>query len=261
MHGLLACAGLHLAYLDPAQEREYSIRSGIHQDIGLPLFRSTIGNIDQDTCNAALAFTHLLVIYTWASEKQDERLLLVAPDGADILPPWLYFIRSGCSLLCNVWGCIETGPVKALASAWEIPIPALKSKTNLVVHLLSATPEQSSPDAWNVEACRIYHDAALELGKAFASSPLSENFTTWDALRIFPIYADVEYFALLKSWHPGALIILAHYCILLQRVQMHWYFEGRATRLLSTILSHLDAKWHQYIKWPLEEVGVPNGVT
>lgn len=256
MHGILACAGLHLSYRCPAQAREYSIAAGIHQDIAMPLFRSTIAHADQENCHACLIFSHLLVICTWASEKQDERLLLVEADGDDVLPPWLYFLRSGCSLLCNVWDCIEAGPVKALALAWEIPIAAPKSKTDLVVNLLSAIPEPSSADAWPDEECKIYHDAAVELGKAFVSTPLTEEFTTWDALRIWPMYASVEFCTLLKSWHPGALILLAHYCILLQRVESHWYFDGRATRLLSTILRHLDVRWHQYIEWPLQEIGV-----
>ena len=99
MHGILACAGLHLAYLYPDQERQYIIVAGIHQDIAMPLFRSVIASVDANNCHATLVFSHLLVIYSWASEKQDSRLLLVEAEGDDLLPPWLYFIRSGCSLL------------------------------------------------------------------------------------------------------------------------------------------------------------------
>jgi hypothetical protein len=255
MHGILACAGLHLAYLNPSHERKYTIRASTHQDVAMPLFRAAIAKVDDDSCDAVLLFTHLLVIYTWATEKQDERLLLVEADGQDIFPAWLYFLRSGCSLLCKVWDRIETGPVKALAKAWDIPIPERNSKTDLVIHLLSVIPDQTSSDAWPMEECQIYHDAAVQLGTAFSSIPLSEAYTTWDAMRIWPMYISVEFCALLKSSHPGALILLAHYCLLLQRVQLHWYFEGRATRLLSTILDRLDARWHYYIKWPLEEIG------
>lgn len=260
LHGILACAGLHLAHLYPAQEQEYTIAARKHQDIALPLFRKTVDNIDPDNCHAFFAFSHLLVIYTWAAEKHDDLLLLVSTDEEDTIPPWLYFLRNGCSLLCKVWDSIENGPVKALASAWEIPSAEPKAKTTLVTHLLSAVPDRTSPDSWSSEVCKIYLDAALELEKAFASTPASEYYTTWDALRIWPMYASVQFFALLKTWHPGALILLAHYCILLQRVESNWYFEGRASRLLLTILNHLDAKWHQYIKWPLQEIGVSQGV-
>jgi hypothetical protein len=253
---MLACAGLHLAYLYPGKEREYSIAARTHQDIAMPLFRSAIGKVNQDNCHACLVFSHLLVIYTWVSERQDERLLLVGADGEDILPPWLYFLRSGCSLFCHIWDDVETGPIKALALAWDLPVAPPKAKTDLVIRLLSALPAHSSPDAWLDEEYKIYHDSAVELGTAFAATPLSENYTTWDALRIWPMYASVDFFALLKSWHPGALILLAHYCILLQRVESNWYIEGRASRLLSTILHHLDSKWHQYIKWPLQEIGI-----
>lgn len=256
MHGILACAGLHLAYLYPDQERQYSIVAGIHQDIAMPLFRSVIASVDANNCHATLVFSHLLVIYSWASEKQDSRLLLVEAEGDDLLPPWLYFIRSGCSLLCKVWDCLESGPIKALVNAWGIPIKAPLSRTELVIHLLSAIPEESSPDAWLAEECKIYHDAAVELGTAFASTPLSTNYTTWDTLRIWPMYTKMEFFELLRTWHPGVLILLAHYYILLKKIEEHWYFEGRAKPLLSTVWRRLEPKWHQYIAWPLQEIGV-----
>jgi hypothetical protein len=256
MHGILACAELHLAYLYPAEERDHVLRASMHQELAMPIFRSAIANVDKDNCHAILAFSHALVIYTWASEKQDERLLLVEADRQDILPPWLYFLRGGCELFCKVWHQVETGPVWALASACGIPLVVPDSKTDLVVYLLSAIPEQTSPGAWTLEECKIYHDAAVQLGTAFSSTPPTEIFTTWDALRIWPMYISVEFYALLQRLHSGALILLAHFCILLQRVESHWYFEGRATRLLSTILRRLDRRWHHYIKWPLQEVGL-----
>lgn len=254
MHGILACAGLHLAHLNPVQQREHAIRASSHQDRAMPLFRSAVANVDWDTCEAVFLFSHLLVIYSWASEKQDERLLLVQANGQDPLPPWLYFLRSGCSLLCNVWDRIESGPVRPLASAWEIPKAMRASEPEFMMKLLSVIPEQTSPDAWTVEECQIYRDAAAVLGRAFACTHPSEAFTTWDALRVWPMYSSVEFFELLQRWHPGALILLAHYCILLERVEWHWYFEGRATRLISTIIPRLDTRWHCYIQWPLEEI-------
>lgn len=260
LHGLLACAGLHLAYLNPTQATEFTIAARSQQDIAMPLYRSAMNNVDVGNCDACLAFSHILVIYTWASEKEDERLLLVEPEGEDVLPTWLYFIRSGCSLMCHVWDDILAGPVEVLASQWDIPITPPTVRTDLVVHLFSAVPECSSPEAWPEEEIKIYRAAAVELGTAFACTPLVDNYTTWDTLRIWPMYASADFFALLRTWHPGALILLAHFCLLLQRVEKNWYFEGRASRLLFTILQHLDAKWHRYIQWPLGEIPIRPGM-
>ena len=228
----------------------------------MPLFRSAIANVDEDNCHSVLVFSHLLVIYSFAMEKQDEHLLIVEAKGPDVLPNWLHFLRNGCLMICSVWDRIESGPVKELASQWEVPVEVLEEgKQSLTDYLLSVIPSQSSPDAWSQEVCRLYSDTAVELGRAFSCTrALGEKFTTWDALRIWPMLISVGYMNLLSSCHPGALILLAHYCILLQKVESHWYFEGRATNLLSTIVHRLDTRWHCYIQWPLEEIGMSSSV-
>jgi hypothetical protein len=260
MHGILACSALHLAYSEPEQEQTHIIRAATHQNHAMPLFRSAIANPNDENCYAILAFSHLLVIYSFASEKQDDRLFLVAPDRLEVLPSWLYFLRAGCEMLCSVWHQLETGPVRALVSAWEVPIIISDdSKASLVDYFFSIIPSRSSEDAWTEEECKIYRDAAVELELAFSCTrALGQTFTTWDALRIWPIRISVDYMNLLGTRHPGALILLAHYCILLQKLEPQWYFEGRASSLLSNVLSYLDTKWYSHIKWPLKEVGSPS---
>ncbi|KFY83763.1 hypothetical protein V500_09928 [Pseudogymnoascus sp. VKM F-4518 (FW-2643)] len=256
LHGILACAALHLAYLDPGQGRELMIRGRVHQDRAMPLFRSAIESPNRDNCDAVFAFSHLLVIYSFAAEREDERLFLVESNALEVLPSWLYFIRSGCSMLCDVWDQLESGPVGSLVSAWEIPITFSEAgQEPLMDSLLSAIPLQGSEDSWSEDVCQIYRDAATELGVAFScTQDPSAGFTAWDALRIWPMRISDAYLNLLSQHHPGALILVAYYCILLQRLDSHWYFEGRAKRLLFTAMSCLDRRWHHVVEWPLAEI-------
>jgi hypothetical protein len=85
-----------------------------------------------------------------------------------------------------------------------------------------------------------------------------EKISTLDVVRFWPIHNTVEFVDLLGNWHPGALILLAYYCVVLHRVGMRtWYLpEGGAASMLSTIVRRLDLKWHRYIEWPLSEVGL-----
>lgn len=135
MHALLECSALHLAYLNPERQQELVAQAVHHKDRGMPLFREAMANPDTNNCEAVFLHTHLLVINCFASEKQDERLFMV--DGHEHieecaeksgwssyegLPSWLFFIRGGCSMLCEVWDKIEEGPVRYLATAWDFPI-------------------------------------------------------------------------------------------------------------------------------------------
>ncbi|KFY15027.1 hypothetical protein V491_05804 [Pseudogymnoascus sp. VKM F-3775] len=256
LHGILACAALHLAYIDPGQGRELMIRGRAHQDRAMPLFRSAIETPNKDNCDAVFAFSHLLVIYSFAAEREDELLFLVESNTLEVLPSWLYFIRCGCSMLCDVWDQLELGPVRPLVSAWEIPITFSEAEQEPLMNLLlSAIPLQGSEDSWSEDVCKIYRDAASKLGEAFScTQDPNAGFTAWDALRIWPMRISDAYLNLLSQQHPAALILVAHYCILLQRLDSHWYFEGRAKRLLSTAMSCLDGRWHHIIQWPLAEI-------
>ncbi|KFY02230.1 hypothetical protein O988_02303 [Pseudogymnoascus sp. VKM F-3808] len=256
LHGILACTALHLAYLDPGRGRELMIRGRAHQDRAMPLFRSAIESPNKDNCDAVFAFSHLLVIYSFAAEREDDQLFLVESNALDTLPSWLYFIRCGCVMLCDVWDQLESGPVGSLVSACEIPITFSEDEQEpLIDLLLSAIPSQGSEDSWSEDVCKIYRDAATELGVAFASTQdPNSGFAAWDALRIWPMRISDAYLNLLGQKHPGALILLAHYCILLQRLNSHWYFEGRAKRLLLTAMSCLDTRWHHFIERPLAEI-------
>ncbi|KFY35815.1 hypothetical protein V494_05574 [Pseudogymnoascus sp. VKM F-4513 (FW-928)] len=257
LHGILACAALHLAYLDPDKGRELIIRGRAHQDRAMPLFRSAIETPNKDNCDAVFAFSHLLVIYSFAAEREDEKLFLVESNTLEVLPSWLYFIRCGCSMLCNVWDQLESGPVEPLASAWEVPITFSEAEQDpLMDSLLSAIPVPSSEDSWPQDVCKIYRDAATELGVAFScTQDPGASYTAWDAIRIWPMRISDAYLNLLSQQHPAALILVAHYCILLKRLDSHWYFEGRAKKLLFTATSCLDRRWHHTVEWPLAEIG------
>ncbi|KAE8448284.1 hypothetical protein EG329_009715 [Mollisiaceae sp. DMI_Dod_QoI] len=259
LHGLLALSALHLAHTTPsdsALHSQYLLSAITHQETAMPIFRSSIAAVTPETSHAVFIFSHLLVLYCFASESQDERLLILSPTP-DLLPIWLQFLRAGCRLLCHVWGDLEAGPVKALASAWDIPELELDGgRTPFVEDLLSHIPLSKTEDAWSEDENKVYTDTAILLGRAFTNRALDIAFTTWDALRIWPMCISKEYMEMLRNQHPGALILLAHYCVLLKNIEGNWYFDGRATGLLRSVLGCLDQKWMKAVKWPIEKIGI-----
>lgn len=88
MHGIMAIAALHLAHdeLIPHKKRQYLFMASKLQDEAMPAFREVVTKVNESNCHAILAFTHLLVIYSFASEQQDERLLLVTENTQDVVP-------------------------------------------------------------------------------------------------------------------------------------------------------------------------------
>lgn len=144
-------------------------------------------------------------------------------------------------MLCDVWGRIGTGPVRYLAESWETLVDISKFPHQPLLDFFLAIP----PNDWTEEVRVPYNDSALALARTFSCMHgLDEKIATLDVVRFWPIRNSVEYVELLSNWHPGALILLAHYCIVLHRVRTTiWYLQGRAASMLSTIVRRLDLTW------------------
>jgi hypothetical protein len=158
-------------------------------------------------------------------------------------------------MLCDVWGRIGTGPVRYLAESWELLVDIAEFPHQPLLDYFLAIP----PSDWPEEVRVPYNDSALALARTFSfMNTLDQKITQLDVVRFWPIHNPVEFVDLLSSWHPGALILMAHYCIVLHRVGTRsWYLEGTAASMLSTIVRQLDSRWHRYVEWPLSEVGLP----
>jgi hypothetical protein len=259
MRAVLALAALHLAHDvgNTTDQRDYLLAASKFQDIAMAPFRVAVANADKSNCHAILAFTHILVLYCFATEYQDGNLLLVAEESEDITPMWLHFLRSGCAMLCSVWEVLEIGPFRALVAAWEKQFDLPKSIDMVISkhldHLLEAVPPPWSADAWSDDECIEYRDAASYLALAIScSNTMGRPWTPWDVLRIWPIRLSEKFMIMLATSHPGALILLAHYSVLLKNIEDQWYFRGRATRMIRTIALRLDLRWHRFIEKPLE---------
>jgi len=157
-------------------------------------------------------------------------------------------------MLCDVWGRIGTGPVRYLTESWEILVDISEFPHQPLLDYFLVIP----PDDWPEEVRVPYNDSALALARTFSfMHTLDEKIAQLDVVRFWPIHNSVEFVELLSNWHPGALILLAHYCIVLHRVGTRtWYLGGTAASMLSTIARRLDFTWHRYIDWPLSEVAV-----
>jgi Orsellinic acid/F9775 biosynthesis cluster protein D len=256
LHGILACTAQYMIYMNLTESQKLNLRACTHWDCALPVFREAIDNPTEENCDAIMAFSYLLVVYTLATDGDNSKdsLLLVGNDtdsqGNFVIPFWLHFLREGCSMLCDIWDRIEKGPVGALAATWEAEVYA---GTDLPYwdYFQSLIHEDLQ---WSGSEALIYSDAALSLSQSFATMKHEPHLSTWEILALWPLRVDFEFETILYRRHPGALILLAYYCIILKQMDGYWYFERSAARLIAAILNVLDAKWHRFIQEPINRV-------
>jgi hypothetical protein len=177
------------------------------------------------------------------------------------LSNWIIFIRGCASIFQQAQSRIKSGPLGFLiaqedkmetATAGGTRYPQDeddKSLEYLTQHLLNMPLLKSST---TVEEMEAYSDAITRLRKLLAAATLASDMASKRTLSSIWLVTVAETFIrLLKEQRPPAVIILAHYCLLLKRCEECWYMEHRAHDLFEAVRQGLSEEWVVYIKHPL----------
>lgn len=54
----------------------------------------------------------------------------------------------------------------------------------------------------------------------------------------------------LKSYQPVALVLLAHYCVLLKLIDKFWYVNDMGRQLLGDIEKNMHPGFREWLVWP-----------
>lgn len=253
-HGILACSALQLSHssgLSGSDVDRLSSAANTHWEVAQERFReaSAPGCVTRTSCHPVLAFIHLQVIWAFAT-AHDSLLSAAESVETDGMALWLYNVRHGCHIICGYWDTAGNGPLGSLVHSWGIPIIAPDDRSTRISDLLLSIAEQSKPAYdWSGDTSGVYAQAASELALALsAAQALGPALTAWDAIRLWPLTVSIDYVALVNQQHPGAMALLACYCIILGKIQSSWYTEGLCSRVLDSVFNRLDKSWGSLVQ-------------
>jgi len=260
MHGVLATGALHLAYLCPQQREKYEDLANQHQDLALRPFQDATSHMTADNCNHVFGFSILVMVFNYASFRSPDDLLPFSgcvPYGG--LSNWISCLR-GCSFIYQQAKVhIENGPfgfiishqhLYALDNARQneegLPHDDDKSLEYLTKHLLNSDKIKSSTTVEDVDA---YTDAINILRKLLAGSQVGDLGYRKMMSSAWPTLVSETYLRLLSQQQPLALIIMAHYCLLVKKCEDCWYIAARGFEMFEAIRQSrgLDVRSK---KWP-----------
>jgi hypothetical protein len=262
MHGILATAALHLAYLDPAQQDKYNYLAAHHQDLALGPFRQAMSNITPENCNQVFAFSILMVVFNYASFRSPEHLLPFSNASSyKGLSSWVVCLRGCASIFQQAGSHIMSGPLRFLiaqedwTSSFTAPPPRTppteddESLQYLSDNLLGLPSVKSST---TVEAMEAYTDAIFRLRRLLAASSQTTDIVSRRAMSsVWAATVPDTFVWLLNEQRPPALIIMGHYCLLLKKCDACWYMEHRAYDLFEAVRQSLAEEWLPYLEHPL----------
>ncbi|OBT46048.1 hypothetical protein VE00_03739 [Pseudogymnoascus sp. WSF 3629] len=70
----------------------------------------------------------------------------------------------------------------------------------------------------------------------------------------WPITVSQEYIAFLRSRRQMALVILAHYAVILYGVRDTWWAMGWGSKLIQELDQVVEDEWKSLLAWPMEQI-------
>lgn len=263
MHGLLSIAALHTAYLNsdnPEKRASYVEMSSRYEQRGLQLFRHELQNINAENVHAAFAFSMLLILQSWAAPDRPTSLYIGdEEEGAAI--GFSALLHGSLVFMKDFQEQLHNGPLRSMFVPWfnidrqtAVLLPEHEEHISKLSSLWNSTSS-----AFDHDQAEILEVALKELRNVFAifTQYASDNTVPDVSAALAWVSCIPDAYAELVHRHnPVALILLAHYCILLKKCDGRWWIEGKAEDILGRIRGLLGPEWHVWLEWPLAEVGI-----
>jgi hypothetical protein len=265
MHEILSLSALHLAHVRLNQSTLYRNAAATHHGIALSLFQPQIANLTPENCHACFAFSILVSIHAWASQGPNDTFSPFfasksSEDSDSIQIPWVKLHRGSLAVIRAVWPWVETGPLSSVFSPWKgldtfqlTPVDPVERK-----HLNDLAEAWKTHSAYQIPVspeCKEVLETTLQtLRRAFSLSTYKPEISRLAAMVSWMTLIPEEFLQLMEERVPEALLLVAHYSILLKRLENLWWVKGKAENLLQTIRAALGPEWERWLQWPIDEV-------
>lgn len=271
LHLMFAVAGLHLAYLRPNDpgKRVYEALARDHLSTGLAEMTESLGRLDGDSHGALYVGATLVCYCTFAAGPIGRSdLLLCDVDGTDPAR-WIPLIRGlkhvrEAADPAKLWAGLMS-PLAPSGKALGLSGPTFARdgfpKVDWVSQFedlreLIAQTDEPDRDVYSrcFESLRGIYAATYGDSDGRYDGPPDNQFVHGWLYRI-----ENGYVASLRRKEPLALILLAHFALLLRTMKDDWFMDGWMEHLLSRTREYIPRDLEHWVRWPTEQAGMPWG--
>ncbi|KAJ5167659.1 uncharacterized protein N7482_003253 [Penicillium canariense] len=256
-HGLLALSALQLAqnsprpehkwrYLSSARDHHRHALAGIHVDCG--------EDVPTAQCNALFALCCVLLAFSFAYGLMDEPDEEDQTEGSDVLEDFLEVFeltRWLVGVMMMTTDRVADGELYSLVRP-EPTRPTMPDMSQLVILALRRQNAEEATRNPSHEK-EVYEQALEHLRQALEhlmNGGEPKDFAFCWTFRIPARFQD-----LLRDREPFALVVLAHYAVILHHLRESWWMGHWGTRILKEIVDYLDPEWRELICWPIDATG------
>ncbi|TKA27215.1 hypothetical protein B0A50_04552 [Salinomyces thailandicus] len=248
MHALLGLTALHKAHVQPNIALMLRTRAVDHLDKALVLYREHGQQTTAKNANARFAFSWLVALFAYAVPPS------VPP--IDAMTELFLLVKGIDIVLGESWFSISQGPfAPVLAGGPQTPLITTAHKLPDGFDFgLDHLDYMLGSDIMLPDDRRTCVLILAELKQTYEFVLRQQGRCSVSSILCFPKQDSAPYSQLLKRRVPQALIILAHYCVLLDILDSRWWINGWSSNVVRDIMGSLDEQWQSWIEWPVRSV-------
>ncbi|PGH04104.1 hypothetical protein AJ80_08566 [Polytolypa hystricis UAMH7299] len=270
MHAVLAISALHMCHLhkdsstsptSPDDPRPYRQLALSHCNAALSDFRSTVKTTTPSNVNAIFAFSHLMVFFAFGSAGLTPHSKPESTgDAIDGLLGIFNLLRHSMRVIREAWDLVQDGALGVLLQRGpaitdrKYLSPDTSSALQRVENLCSSSSPSSPSSSTSPTTLKTLRSVLHQLSDSFVMA--STKRADWGMALRFPMIFPDNMLGYLRTREPLALVILAHYCVILYRAPVRWWTAGWSGEVLRAVAEGLDERWKGEVRWPLRETGV-----
>jgi len=245
MNEALALAALHLAVVSSPEKKDFfKTHAGYLQTQALSIFNAMKPEVNAETGGAIFLFSVML-----GNHLLSDALVFRDTDFnnfMDKLCQSIYLFRGVRVVAGLSVHILAQTPLSPMFRYDKMPSdrdgflgPEYQRLLGLIT---SARLGQSTTDC--------YKDAIENLQLASNSLKPESGFMSKSPIIAWPVRVSDEYFDALKARRPEALVIFAHYAVLLHSVRDSWLFFDSGLFLIESINTYLGPGWEEWMAFP-----------
>jgi hypothetical protein len=246
MDQALAVASLHLSTVRPERRAFYRHQATELQTRALSLFNAVPADSPEANPLARFLFSSLLgqeIMYEAFSVRDDFHIFI---EG---IANCLSLHRGIRAVAGSSWPTIEAQIRPFLGDTYRMnPSPEGAGHECDVLLALIGSADLDAP---SVNAIR---PAVKSLQWAFDVQRMHDSHS-WQHINLtmaWPVVVPAEFAGLVKQLRPEALVTLAYYAVILNRVRDFWVFGDVGQFMMHSIVAHLGSQWEGWLAWPKE---------
>ncbi|RBA10363.1 hypothetical protein FPRO05_04952 [Fusarium proliferatum] len=246
LHQVLSVSAFHLASLHPDRP-DYAICASQHQNKAIAGLRSAVACITEESCVEIFLSSSLLGIGAFAglgahNAGQQPRI--------DDLLDVFVLIRGMSDILNRYEPLLKESRIRHL-----FVLGSQSGSTPLLDATVTQLRQIVIPDGFDEGVIAICQESIasaiiwIENHIGATAAPDERIAMTWC------LSVSSEFLDLIKQRHPVALCILAHYCVILDRVgRSQWFMRNWGKPVLQDIWNEMEPRWSSMLQWCLAAV-------